>query len=69
MLANAKRRYIVGQYTVERRPAGWVYCLTGHEREAGAWSRPYSSIKSVTLMVARQLQKELARRDELYNID
>ena len=69
MLQNIKRRYLLGVYTVERTAKGWQFCRSGHEREKGAWSRPYSSIASVTLMVARQLLKEVERRDAPYNID
>ena len=69
MLQNFKRRYALAGFTVERGPKGWQYCRSGREREKGAWSRPYSSIASVTLMVARQLRKEVERRDAPYNID
>lgn len=34
-----------------------------------AWSRPYSSIASVTLVVTRELRKEVECRDTLYNVD
>ena len=69
MLANAKRRYMLGVFTVERTAKGWQFCRSGHEKERDAWSRPYSSISSVTLMVARQLKKEVERRDAPFNID
>jgi hypothetical protein len=69
MLANFRRRYMLGSYVVERFAEGWKFCLSGHEKEKNAWSRPYSSIASVTLMVARQLRKEVERRDAPYNID
>lgn len=41
----------------------------GHEKDKAAWSRPYSSIASLTLMIARQLRKEVERRDAPYNFD
>lgn len=69
MLQNFKRRYALAGFTVERDPKGWRYCRSGHEKDRGAWSRPYSSISSVTLMVARQLRKEVERRDAPFNID
>jgi hypothetical protein len=69
MLQNFRRRYLLANYVVERTPAGWIFCLAGHEKEKGAWSRPYSSVSSVTLMVARKLRKEIERRDAPYNID
>lgn len=69
MLQNFKRRYALTGFTVERTVTGWQFCKSGREKEKGAWSRPYSSIASVTLMVARQLRKEVERRDAPYNID
>lgn len=69
MLQNFKRRYALAGFTVERTLKGWQFCKSGQEREKGAWSRPYSSIASVTLMVARQLRHEVERRDEPYNVD
>lgn len=69
MLQNFRRRYALGVYTVERTAKGWQFCRSGHERERGAWSRPYSSMQSVMLMIARQLQREIARRDAPYDID
>ena len=69
MLTNFKRRYALAGFTVERGAKGWQYCRSGREREKGAWSCPYSSIASVTLMVARELRREVERRDAPYNID
>lgn len=69
MLQNARRRYVLGVYTVERRQSGWAFCPVGHEKQPAAWSRPYSSIASVTLMIARLLRKEVERRDAPFNVD
>ncbi len=69
MLQNFKRRYALAGFTVERTPRGWQFCKSGHERDKDAWSRPYSSIASVTLMLARQLRQEMERRDAPYNLD
>ncbi len=63
MLQNIRRRYLLGSYVVERSPNGWRYCLWGRDTEKGAWSRPYSSITSLTLVIARQLRREIERRD------
>lgn len=68
-LPNSRRRYLLGTYTVERSAKGWIFCPTGREKEKGAWSRPYSSIPSMTLMIARKLRKEVERRDAPFNID
>ena len=37
--------------------------LSAHEKENGAWSRTYSSTASLALMIARQLKREVERRD------
>jgi hypothetical protein len=60
---------MLGVFTVERTPKGWQFCRSGHEKDKDAWSRPYRSIASATLMVARQLRKEVERRDAPYNVD
>ena len=54
MLANTKRVYALAEFTVELRPRGWFFWRTyGDKADAKG---PYSSIASVTLMIARQLQ-------------
>ena len=63
MRRNVRRRYLLGSYVVEHTARGSVYCLSAHEKENGAWSRPYSSTASLALMIARQLRCELERRD------
>mgnify|MGYP000238715700 CR=1 FL=1 len=63
MRQNVRRRYLLGSYVVEHTTRGWVYCLSAHEKENGAWSRPYSSTASLALMIARQLKREVERRD------
>lgn len=67
MLTNVKRTYALAPFTVERRQRGWYYGR--HSDEKSAYKGPYSSIASVTLMIARQLRKETERRDKPYNID
>jgi len=68
MLQNVRRRYLLGVFTVERTAKGWV-CPSGREKDKTAWSKPYSSIASLSLMIARQLRREVERRDEPYNVD
>ena len=67
MLQNFRRVYMLDNFTVERRPKGWFFCRTGHEKEK--WRGPYTSVASVTLMIARQLRREVERRDAPFNID
>ena len=50
----------------ERRLKGWYIRKTDH---GGDWRGPYSTIASVSLMIARELGKELARRDALAGCD
>jgi hypothetical protein len=50
--------------TVEHRPKGWYFYL----RFQGGTQRPYSSMASVTLMIARQLRKEIAKRDGVHQL-
>lgn len=63
MMERTARRYVLSTYRVECTSKGWVYCPLGREKEKDAWSHPYMSIASVTLMIARQLRKEVERRD------
>lgn len=67
MLQNTRRTYALQPFTVERRTRGWYY---GHYAdEKSAYKGPYSSIASVTLMIARRLRKETERRDKPYTLD
>ena len=66
MLQNAKRIYALQGWTVERRTKGWYFSRTYGQSEPKG---PYSTPISVCLMVARELLKELKRRDEPYSID
>lgn len=67
MLANSKRLYTLGVFTVEHRAKGWFYWpLYGDKKAAKG---PYSSMSSVTLMVARELKREIARRDAPYSME
>ena len=62
MLANAKRVYALASFTVELRERGWFYWPTyGEKTEAKG---PYGSIASVTLVIARELKREITKRDE-----
>jgi hypothetical protein len=68
MLANAKRVYALRDYTVEHRPKGWFFARTARYDERAEWRGPYSSLESVTLMIARELRKELVKRDAPYRL-
>jgi hypothetical protein len=61
MLQNTKRTYALKGFTVELRPKGWYFWPTyGEKHDAKG---PYSSMASVTLMIARQLKREITKRD------
>jgi hypothetical protein len=61
------RRYALADYTVEHRPKGWYF---GRQfRPPRSYAGPYASLTSVTLMIARQLRKEVERRDAPYLSD
>ena len=60
MLDNRKRTYALGAYTVEKRTRGWYFRKTDSDHQ---WRGAYSSEMSVCLMLARQLKRELVKRD------
>lgn len=62
MLDNRKRTYMLGTFTVEKRAGGWFFKNSYADDD---WHGPYSSEMSVCLMIARQLKKELLKRDRL----
>ena len=61
MQIDRPRRYALSDYTVERRSKGWYFGRQLHPPRS--YAGPYASIQSVTLMIARQLRKEVERRD------
>lgn len=66
MLTNVKRTYALKEFTVELRPKGWYFWKTyGDKSEAKG---PYSSIASVTLMIARHLGREITKRDAVHQL-
>ncbi len=62
MLTNRRRVYALASWTVEWRPRGWFFRKTDSDMD---WKGPYSSETSVTLMIARQLKREVVKRDGL----
>lgn len=66
MISNAKRVYALAGFTVEVRPRGYFFRRTYIPDDA--WRGPYSSIASVTLMIARQLGREITKRDEPHQL-
>lgn len=66
MLSNSKRVYVLAEYTVENRSDGWYFGRTSRYGDKKERKGPYGSIASVTLVIARQLKREIARRDAAY---
>lgn len=59
---DGKRKYALADFSVECRARGWYF---GRQYDPpGKYRGPYNSIASVTLMIARQLRKEVERRDQ-----
>lgn len=63
-LSNSRHVYALSDWTVEKRDNGWYFTRTANRHKRDDWKGPYRSEASVTLMVARELRKEIARRLE-----
>ena len=63
MLQNGKRTYILAEYTVEHKKDGWYFGRTARYEDKEERKGPYGSIASVTLVIARELKREIVRRD------
>jgi hypothetical protein len=63
MLTNGKRVYKLAEYTVECRKDGWYFARSARFGDKEEMRGPYGSVASVTLVIARQLKREIAKRD------
>jgi hypothetical protein len=63
MLASGRRVYMLAEYTVEHKKDGWYFGRSARFGGKEELRGPYSSISSVTLVIARQLKREIAKRD------
>lgn len=59
----SKMTFALASWTAEQRAAGWYYGDTYGDEKA-AYRGPYSSLASVTLMIAREMTKEVTRRQQ-----
>lgn len=66
MIGNAKRVYALAGFSVEVRPRGYFFRRSYVPDDE--WRGPYGSPSSVSLMIARQLKKELTKRDEPHQL-
>ena len=60
---NGRRIYALADYTVKRTGKGWYFGRTSRFGDMHAMKGPYSSERSVALMIARELLKEIVKRD------
>ena len=63
MAANGRRVYMLAEYTVEHKSGGWYFGRSARYGEKGEMRGPYSTISSVTLVIARHLKREIVKRD------
>lgn len=64
VLSNDRYVYALADWTVEKRENGWYFSRTSNRHRRDEWKGPYRSESSVTLMIARELRKEIAQRHE-----
>ncbi len=62
MLDNRTRAYALSGWTVKSNGKGWFVRKTD---SADEWRGPYANETSACLTIARQLRKELIKRDTL----
>lgn len=68
MLANTKRTYALADYTVEGKGDKWFYWKTARYGDKEERKGPYTSLASVTLIIARQLKREIVKRDAVHQL-
>lgn len=61
--SNGRRIYALADYTVERTARGWYFGRTSRFGDVHGMKGPYSSERSVALMIARELLREIVKRD------
>jgi hypothetical protein len=68
MLSNAKRTYALADFTVEGKAGKWFYWKTARYCDREERHGPYSSLASVTLIIARHLKKEITKLDASHRL-
>ena len=63
MLQNGKRVYMLAEYSVECKRDGWYYGRSARFGDKEEMKGPYGSIASVTLVIARELKREITKRN------
>jgi hypothetical protein len=62
MLQNGRRVYMLAEYTVEYKKDGWYYGRSARFGDKDEVKGPYGSVASVTLVIARELKREITKR-------
>jgi hypothetical protein len=62
MLQNGRRVYMLAEYTVEHKKDGWYYGRSVRFGDKDEVRGPYGTIASVTLVIARELKREITKR-------
>ena len=65
MLQNAKRVYAFASFSIKCQNARWYYRKTDSNED---WKGSYGSEISVVLMIARDLNKEVRKRDAVHRL-
>jgi hypothetical protein len=63
MLSSDRRVYMLAEYTVEHRKDGWYFGRSARYGDKEEMKGPYGTVSSVTLVIARQLKREITKRD------
>jgi hypothetical protein len=63
MPANGRRVHKLAEYTVERRADGWHFGRSARYVGREEMKGPYSSISSLTLVIAGHLKRKIPTRD------
>ena len=68
MLQNVKCTYALADFTAENRGGKWYFWRTARYGDKEEKRGPYSSIASVTLMIARELKREIGKREHAHEL-
>lgn len=67
MRRNHAPTYLLQDWRVQRRDDGWYVARPSSrfDDQRPIWRGPYSSATSASLIIARELKKEILRRDQI----
>lgn len=63
MSTNGRRVYMLAEYTVEHKQDGWYFGRSARYEDKQERKGPNKSVASVTLVIARELKREITKRD------